>query len=71
MIKLVCFVSSTLLSHTTLPEDEHEEEHQYEGEDQYEEKHEYVEEEDEHETVDEEKDEFGDPVCFDKQAVLE
>ena len=23
MIKLVCFVSSTLLSHTALPEDEH------------------------------------------------
>ena len=26
MIKLVCFVSSTLLSHTTLPEENHEEE---------------------------------------------
>ena len=61
MIKLVCFVSSTLLSHTNLPEDEHEEEHEYEEEGQN--------DEEEDGERDEEKDGFGDQkIC--KQAVV-
>ena len=54
MIKLVCFVSSTLLSHTARPQDQHEEEEHEHGEEKG---GKHQEEDDDDEEGEEEKEE--------------